>query len=291
MDFYISALSLALATTMMAWGVFLSVRIFNLPDITTDGSYTLSASVTAVCLIGGLPWYLSVLCGILGGALSGSITALIHTTLGVNALLAGILVMTALYSVNLSVMGRSNLPLSEQCDSVFSALQLSSDRYRNELMIVALFAFLSLALLYWFLKTDFGLALRATGQSEAMAASMGINTQLMKITGLAIANGFTALSAALVMQMQQFADINMGIGIVILGLGSVMMGESLQKLFGLHSLSMQLLLVLFGCLVFRLIMAITLASGIDPNWMKLFNALVVLLFVSLPVFHKKLKLR
>ena len=291
MDFYISALSLALATTMMAWGVFLSVRIFNLPDITTDGSYTLSASVTAVCLIGGLPWYLSVLCGILGGALSGSITALIHTTLGVNALLAGILVMTALYSVNLSVMGRSNLPLSEQCDSVFSAIQLSSDRYRNELMIVALFAFLSLALLYWFLKTDFGLALRATGQSEAMAASMGINTQLMKITGLAIANGFTALSAALVMQMQQFADINMGIGIVILGLGSVMMGESLQKLFGLHSLSMQLLLVLFGCLVFRLIMAITLASGIDPNWMKLFNALVVLLFVSLPVFHKKLKLR
>jgi putative ABC transport system permease protein len=291
MDFYISALSLALATTMMAWGVFLSVRIFNLPDITTDGSYTLSASVTAVCLIGGLPWYISVLCGILGGALSGSITALIHTTLGVNALLAGILVMTALYSVNLSVMGRSNLPLSEQCDSVFSALQLSSDRYRNELMIVALFAFLSLALLYWFLKTDFGLALRATGQSEAMAASMGINTQRMKITGLAIANGFTALSAALVMQMQQFADINMGIGIVILGLGSVMMGESLQKLFGLHSLSMQLLLVLFGCLVFRLIMAFTLASGIDPNWMKLFNALVVLLFVSLPVFHKKLKLR
>ena len=291
MDFYISALSLALATTMMAWGVFLSVRIFNLPDITTDGSYTLSASVTAVCLIGGLPWYLSVLCGILGGALSGSITALIHTTLGVNALLAGILVMTALYSVNLSVMGRSNLPLSEQCDSVFSAIQLSSDRYRNELMIVALFAIFSLALLYWFLKTDFGLALRATGQSEAMAASMGINTQLMKITGLAIANGFTALSAALVMQMQQFADINMGIGIVILGLGSVMMGESLQKLFGLHSLSMQLLLVLFGCLVFRLIMAITLASGIDPNWMKIFNALVVLLFVSLPVFHKKLKLR
>jgi putative ABC transport system permease protein len=291
MDFYISALSLALATTMMAWGVFLSVRIFNLPDITTDGSYTLSASVTAVCLIGGLPWYLSVLCGILAGVLSGSITALIHTTLGVNALLAGILVMTALYSVNLSVMGRSNLPLSEQCDSVFSAIQLSSDRYMNELMIVALFAILSLTLLYWFLKTDFGLALRATGQSEAMAASMGINTQRMKITGLAIANGFTALSAALVMQMQQFADINMGIGIVILGLGSVMMGESLQKLFGLHSLSMQLLLVLFGCLVFRLIMAFTLASGIDPNWMKLFNALVVLLFVSLPVFHKKLKLR
>lgn len=291
MDFYISALSLALATTMMAWGVFLSVRIFNLPDITTDGSYTLSASVTAVCLISGLPWYISVLNGMLSGALAGTITALIHTTLGVNALLSGILVMTALYSVNLSVMGRSNLPLTEQCDSVFAAIQLSSNTYWNELIIVALIAILSLALLYWFLNTDYGLAMRATGQSDTMAASFGISTQQMKITGLAIANGFTALSAALVIQMQQFADINMGIGIVILGLGSVMMGESLQKLFGLHSLSMQLLLVMFGCLFFRLIMAYTLASGIDPNWMKLFNALIVLLFVSLPVFHKKLKLR
>lgn len=291
MDFYIAALSLALATSMMAWGVYLSVRIFNLPDITTDGSYTFSASVTAICLLSGLPWYLSVLIAILCGALAGTITALIHTALGVNALLAGILVMTALYSVNLSVMGRSNLPLSEECDSVFKSIQLSNNQYTNELLIVALFAGLCLALLYWFLKTDFGLALRATGQSEPMAASMGIHTQAMKITGLAIANGFTALSAALVCQMQQFSDINMGIGIVILGLGSVMMGESLQKLFGLHSLAMQLMLVLFGCVVFRLIMAITLASGVDPNWMKLFNALIVLIFVSLPVFHKKWKLR
>lgn len=289
MDFYISAFSLALATAMMAWGVYLSVRIFNLPDITTDGSYTLSASLTAVCLLAGLPWYVSVFCGIIGGAMAGALTATIHTMLGVNALLAGILVMTALYSVNLSVMGRSNLPLTQDCDSVFSAIRLSNDSYVNELLIISLFAFLCLAILFWFLKTDFGLALRATGQSEAMAASMGINTYAMKIAGLAIANGFTAFSAALVSQMQQFADINMGIGIVILGLGSVMMGESLQKLLGVHSLALQLLLVLFGSLVFRLIMAVTLASGVDPNWMKLFNALVVLLFVSLPVFRKKWK--
>lgn len=287
MDFYISALSLALATTMMAWGVYLSVRIFKLPDITTDGSYTLSASLTAVCLLGGMPWYISILCGITGGAIAGAFTALIHTFLGVNALLAGILVMTALYSVNLSVMGRSNVPLTTETDSVFSAVRFSGDSYLNELILVSIFALLSLALLFWFLKTDFGLALRATGQSEAMAASMGINTNAMKITGLAIANGLTAFSAALVCQMQQFADINMGIGIVILGLGSVMMGESLQRLFGLHSLAMQLLLVLFGCLVFRLIMAYTLAVGLDPNWMKLFNALVVLLFVSLPLIRKK----
>ena len=291
MDFYLSALSLALATTMMAWGVYLSVRIFNLPDITTDGSYTLSASLTVVCLLLGLPWYISVLCGILAGAAAGALTGVIHTTLGVNALLAGILVMTALYSVNLSVMGRSNLPLTTDCNSVFSSITVSADLYLNELIIVSLFAMAGMGLLFWFLKTDFGLALRATGQSESMAASMAINTRAMKIIGLAIANGFTAFSAALVCQMQQFADINMGIGIVILGLGSVMMGDSLQKLLGLHALALQLFLVMVGCLVFRLIMAYTLASGVDPNWMKLFNALIVLAFVSLPVFRKKWTLR
>lgn len=291
MDFYISALTLALATSMLAWGVYLSVRIFNLPDITTDGSYTLSAAITAVCLLTGMPWYFSVLCGIIAGAVAGALTGAIHTFLGINALLAGILVMTALYSVNLSVMGRSNLPLSADCDSVFSSFAINEDLYVNELMVVSLFASASMALLFWFLKTDFGLALRATGQSEAMAASMGINTRAMKIIGLAIANGFTAFSAALVCQMQQFADINMGIGIVILGLGSVMMGDSLQKLFGLNALVLQLLLVLVGCLIFRLIMAYTLASGVDPNWMKLFNALIVLAFVSLPVLRKKWKIR
>jgi putative ABC transport system permease protein len=291
MDFYIAALSLALATAMMAWGVYLSVRIFNLPDITTDGSYTLSGALTAVCLMAGLPWYIALLTGILGGALAGMATGFIHTTLGVNALLAGILVMTALYSVNLAVMGRSNLPLPSDNPTVFAVFQWSDDAYVNELIVVSGFAFLGLGLLFWFLKTDLGLALRATGQSEAMASSMGVHTQAMKITGLAIANGFTALSASLVTQMQQFADINMGIGIVILGLGSVMMGDSLQKLLNLNALGAQLLLVLFGCLVFRLIMAYTLASGVDPNWMKLFNALLVLLFVSLPVLRKKLKLR
>jgi putative ABC transport system permease protein len=276
---------------MLAWGVYLSVRIFNLPDITTDGSYTLSAAITAVCLLTGTPWYFSILCGIIAGAVAGALTGAIHTFLGINALLAGILVMTALYSVNLSVMGRSNLPLSADCDSVFSTLAISEDLYVNELMVVSLFASAGMTLLFWFLKTDFGLALRATGQSEAMAASMGINTRAMKIIGLAIANGFTAFSAALVCQMQQFADINMGIGIVILGLGSVMMGDSLQKLFGLNALVLQLLLVLVGCLIFRFIMAYTLASGVDPNWMKLFNALIVLAFVSLPVLRKKWKIR
>jgi len=290
MDFYLSALALALSTSMMAWGVYLSVRIFNLPDITTDGSFTLSAAITAVVLIAGNPWYIAVLAGMAGGVLAGMITAFIHAWFGVNALLSGILVMTALYSVNLTVMGRSNIPLLET-DNIFTALEFTTNVYLNYFLVVFLLAALVFVLMRWFLRTDFGLALRATGQSEKMVATMGISVNRMKLAGLGIANGLTAFSASLITQMQQFADINMGIGIVIFGLGAVMIGESLQKLSGQNSIGFQLLMVLAGCLLFRLIMAFTLASGVDPNLMKLFNAAVVLVFVSLPVIRKKVRAR
>lgn len=290
MDFYLSALALALATSMMAWGVYLSVRIFNLPDITTDGSFTLSAAITAVVLMAGNPWYIAVLAGMAGGVFAGMITAFIHAWLGVNTLLSGILVMTALYSVNLTVMGRSNIPLLET-DNIFTALEFTTDVYQNYFIVVFLLATLVFMLMRWFLRTDFGLALRATGQSEKMVATMGISVNRMKLAGLGIANGLTAFSASLITQMQQFADINMGIGIVIFGLGAVMIGESLQKLSGQNGIGFQLLMVLAGCLLFRLIMAFTLASGVDPNLMKLFNAAVVLVFVSLPVIRKKISAR
>ena len=290
MDFYLSALALALATSMMAWGVYLSVRIFNLPDITTDGSFTLSAAITAVVLMAGNPWYIAVVAGMAGGVLAGMVTAFIHAWLGVNALLSGILVMTALYSVNLTVMGRSNIPLLET-DNIFTAIEFTTDVYLNYFLVVFLLAALVFLLMRWFLRTDFGLALRATGQSEKMVATMGISVNRMKLAGLGIANGLTALSASLITQMQQFADINMGIGIVIFGLGAVMIGESLQKLIGQNGIGFQLIMVLVGCLLFRLIMAFTLASGVDPNLMKLFNAAVVLVFVSLPVIRKKIQTR
>jgi putative ABC transport system permease protein len=178
-----------------------------------------------------------------------------------------------------------------ETDNIFTALEFTSNVYLNYFLVVLLLAALVFMLMRWFLRTDFGLALRATGQSEKMVATMGISVNRMKLAGLGIANGLTAFSAALITQMQQFADINMGIGIVIFGLGAVMIGESLQKLSGQNGIGFQLLMVLVGCLLFRLIMAFTLASGVDPNLMKLFNAAVVLVFVSLPVIRKKFRTR
>jgi putative ABC transport system permease protein len=238
----------------------------------------------------GNPWYIAIVAGMAGGVIAGMVTEFIHAWLGVNALLSGILVMTALYSVNLTVMGRSNIPLLET-DNIFTALEFTADVYLNYFLVVFLLAALVFLLMRWFLRTDFGLALRATGQSEKMVATMGISVNRMKLAGLGIANGLTALSASLITQMQQFADINMGIGIVIFGLGAVMIGESLQKLSGRNGIGFQLVMVLVGCLLFRLIMAFTLASGVDPNLMKLFNAAVVLVFVSLPVIRKKIQTR
>ena len=287
MQFYLTAICLGLSLTMLGWGIYLSLKIFNIPDITTDGSYTLGAAITAIQLSNGLNWQLALLCSFLGGAFAGMLTGFIHTRLRVNALLSGIIVMTALYSINLMIMKRSNIPLL-QVNHVFASLQLVSDPYTNQILIVLAGTLLIGILLFYLLKTDFGIAMRATGNSETMVSAMGVNTNRMKIIGLGIANALTALSGSIVAQLQQFSDINMGIGIVIFGLGSVMIGETTMTLLKKNGILWRIFGVLFGCVVFRLIIAFTLASGADPNLLKLITALVVLVFVSLPQFNRKL---
>jgi putative ABC transport system permease protein len=287
MQFYLTAICLGLSLTMLGWGIYLSLKIFNIPDITTDGSYTLGAAITAIQLSNGSNWQLALLFSFLGGAIAGMLTGFIHTRLRVNALLSGIIVMTALYSINLMIMKRSNIPLL-QVDHVFASLQLVSDPYTNQIFIVLAGTILIGFLLFYMLKTDFGIAMRATGNSETMVSAMGVNTNRMKIIGLGIANALTALSGSIVAQLQQFSDINMGIGIVIFGLGSVMIGETTMTLLKKNGILWRIFGVLFGCVVFRLIIAFTLASGADPNLLKLITALVVLVFVSLPQFNRKL---
>ncbi len=286
MNFYLSALILGLALGAMGWGIYLSLRIFNIPDITTDGSYTLGAAISAVHLAGGGSWLSASILAIIGGALAGTLTGLIHTKLKVNALLAGILIMTAAYSVNLSLMQRSNIPLL-QTSNMFNSLSFFKSPILNSLLILIPVLLLLGSLLVYMLKSDFGIAMRATGNAPLMAASMGIPVNTMKIIGLAIANGLTALSGSWVAQYQNFADINMGIGIVIFGLGAVMIGETIMDLFGKRGIIFRILGVIIGCLVFRFVIALSLASGLDPNWLKAVTALLVLVFVSIPRFRGK----
>ena len=285
MQFYLTAICLGLTLTMLGWGIYLSLKIFNIPDITTDGSYTLGAAITAIQLSHEGNWQFALLLSFIGGALAGMVTGFIHTRLRVNALLSGILVMTSLYSVNLMIMERSNIPLL-QVQHIFSSIQPLNNSYVNQLFIVLMIALIIGLLLVFMLKTDFGIAMRATGNSESMVNAMGVNTNRMKIIGLGLANALTALSGSIVAQFQQFSDINMGIGIVIFGLGAVMIGETTMDLIKKQGIIWRIFGVLFGCVIFRLIIAFTLASGADPNLLKLITALVVLVFVSIPQFKK-----
>lgn len=281
MDFYLTALLQGLCFSGIALGIYISMTIFNIPDITTDGSYTLGAVVTAILLTHHQPIYITLPAVVIAGGIAGALTGLIHTKLKINALLAGILVMTALYSVNLTLMGRSNLPLVN-VSSLFTLIHVSNDPNHNTFWILLVFVVIIVLKIGYLLKTDFGIAMRATGNSESMIRALGVNTDRMKIIGLAIANALTALSGYLISQLQGFTDISMGIGIVIAGLGSVIIAETLIKWLRITSVWITLLLVLTGAILFQLVLAVTLNIGVDANLLKLVTAVFVLLIVSLP---------
>lgn len=281
MIFFITAVILGLALSAMGLGIFITMKIFKIPDITTDGSYTLGATITAILLLQQWPWWATLLCVLIGGALAGVLTGLVHTRLKIDALLAGILVMTGLYSVNLSILGRSNIPFVNT-PTLFSSLEVFSKEIFNELTIVGGFLLLLIALLSYLLRTDFGLAMRATGDSPSMAAAQGINNRRMKITGLALANALTALSGFLVAQYQGFTDVNMGIGIVLVGLGSVLIGDALIQWLHVRKIWLRLVLIITGCLLFQLVLALALSFGIHPNLLKLITTLFILGIVGIP---------
>jgi putative ABC transport system permease protein len=283
--FYLTALQMALCLGPMAMGIFISMKVFNIPDITTDGSYTLGATVTAVLLTANTPVWLVLPISIMAGALAGTFTGLIHTKLGIDALLSGILVMTAMYSVNLMIMGRSNIPLID-IDSIFNKLPFSAVEQYNQLLVALLFVAVLLSLIIYLLRTDFGIAMRATGNNPIMTKAMGVNNDHIKIIGLAMANGLTATSGFLVAQYQGFTDINMGIGIVITGLGSVLIADAIRTWTGIRKIGKQIMLVVIGCIVFQAVLAFTLSIGIDPNLLKMVTALFVLFIVALPRISK-----
>jgi putative ABC transport system permease protein len=189
--------------------------------------------------------------------------------------------MTALYSVNLTILGRSNLPLLSM-PTLFTSVSIINNVNQNSLIILVVFVAVFTLLIGYLLKTDFGIAMRATGNSEPMIRALGVNTDRMKIIGLAIANALTALSGYLITQLQGFADISMGIGIVIVGLGSVIIAETIINWLQITSVWLSLVLVLAGAVIFQFVLAFTLDIGVDANLLKLVTAMFVLLIVGLP---------
>jgi ABC-type uncharacterized transport system permease subunit/ABC-type uncharacterized transport system substrate-binding protein len=278
-SFVLTTLLLGMLLSILGLGIFISFKVFKIPDITADGSYTLGASITALCLSLHIPIVLTLFFVFLAGGLTGFCSAIIHTKGKVNPLLAGILVMTALYSVNLGIMGRSNVPLLEYA-TLFKT---------NIPAWIIIFLFLSFFVLFWLylFQTDLGIVMRATGYNETMLSSIAVSANRLKLFGLALSNSIIALAGSLVAQYQGFADINMGIGIMLSGLAGIILGETFEYLFQTKKTGYSILFSVLGCMIFQGMMSFSLTIGISPNWLKLVSAVFVLIAVVLPVVKRK----
>lgn len=280
------SLELGLIYAIMALGVFLSFRTLNIPDLTVDNSFVLGAAFSAVMCSNGQP-FAGIGLAFIAGCLAGCVTALLNTKLKIQPLLAGILVMLALYSVNLRVMqNKANIPLLNKT-TLFSLLDNTSLQEYSQLIIPAVVLLIVVLLLFLFLKTKFGFVIRATGDNDQMVRALGVNTDTAILVGLAISNGLVALSGALIAQYQSFADISMGVGMVIIGLASVIIGE---VLFGTSSLLRRLIAVVLGALLYRFVITLALEVGMPPTDLKLVSAVIVALALSMPVIKEKLAL-
>lgn len=298
MSLLIGALIIDLILSLLALGVYISFRIFDFPDITTDGSITTGAAVTAILIVNGFSPFIATGLGFLSGMAAG----VLYTKFKINRLLAGILVMTALYSINLHIMGKSNIPLINSTTLVTHVENVGGkilgettsvdvfgwDVSTSDLSVLFSMFILTLFvgfLLYIFFKTNIGTAMRATGENSQMVTALGVNVDNMTILGIALANGLIALSGSLLAQFQGFADVQMGIGMIIWGLASIIIG---QALVGTQSLGYTIAGAVIGSVLFRLLVAIALRVGVNPNDLKLITAVFVFIALVLPSLISKL---
>jgi putative ABC transport system permease protein len=284
----IGAIELGLLYGVMALGVYLTFRVLNFPDLTVDGSLTTGAAVAAALITAGQNPLVATLAGTGAGVVAGVVTGLLHTKGKIDGLLAGILTMIALWSINLRIMGKANTPLLRE-ETLMTPLRDAGwiGKTWIAVLIFAALVFVLKLVVDWFLSTDLGLAIQATGNNEQMIRSFGVNTDGMKILTLAISNGLVALAGALVAQYQGFADISMGIGVILIGLASVILG---QAVLGQRNIFMASLAVIVGSILYRLIIFFALSVGLNPNDMRAITAILVVLALLLPRwgFLKKL---
>ena len=280
MNLWIGALALGLAFAASALGVFLTFRVLAFPDLTVDGSFPLGASVSAILLTRGYDPWISLFVAALAGAGAGSVTALLNSRLKINGLLAGILVSIALWTVNLRVMeDKANLPLLSVETVLTPVRPYISDPNLRGAAVFGVVCVLLVLLLYWLLHTDLGLALRATGENEKMVRAQGIDADAMRLIGLALANALVAFSGGLVAQYQGFADVGMGLGMIVAGLAAVIIGETLLRPRGVGT---TLISVVVGSVVYRGVIAAALFIGLGPTDMRLVTSLIVIVALAVP---------
>ena len=269
---------------IMAVGVYLTFKVLDLADLTVDGSFGTGGAVLVVCTIAGMNIWLAMLLAFLAGCIAGLVTGILHTKFGIPAILAGILTQLALYSVNLRIMsGRANVALNIDEYGILVSLRYIP----KSILVGGAFALVIIGLLYWFIGTELGAGVRATGCNEAMARANGINTGFNKVLGLVLSNGIVALSGGLLAQYQGFADINMGRGAIVIGLAAVIIGDVIfGKLF--KNFALRLLAAVLGGVIYYIVIQLVLQMGLNANDLKLFSALVVALFLGVPYWKGQL---
>lgn len=272
---------------IMTLGVYITFKVLDFPDLTVDGSFALGGAVSAMLISNGMNPFITLFFAFLAGSLAGLGTGILNTKLQIPGILAGILMMIALYSINIRVMGgRPNIPLlrlSTSLTIIQNIFHLS--KVMSDLLVGFAFSVFIILIMYWFFGTEMGCAIRATGNNEKMIRALGVDTNIMKTIGLMISNALVSLSGALVTQSQGYADVGMGTGTIVVGLASVIIGE---VIFGNRfSFLYKLASVVMGSIIYRIIIAIVLQLGLKATDLKLLTAIIVAIALSVPVLNKK----
>lgn len=273
---------------IMALGVYITFRLLDVADLSVDGTFATGGAVTVMLVLAGYPAWAAILVAVVAGLLAGTVTGLLHTMLGIPAILAGILTQFALYSINLHIMGMA----ANKALSVDQYNLIISSRFcTNAIIVGSIFAIALVGILYWYFGTEQGSALRATGCNQTMAKAQGININMMKVLGLALSNGLVALSGGLMAQYQGFSDINMGRGAIVIGLAAVIIGEVIgEGILGkkLNFLG-RLVFIVIGGIIYYIVVVIVLWLHLNSNDLKLFTAIIVTVFLAVPYLKGKSK--
>ncbi len=273
---------------IMAIGVYLTFRILDIADLTVDGSLGTGGAVCIMLMLSGQNVWVSMAGATAAGMAAGLATGILHTFMGIPAILAGILTQLGLYSINLKTMGKANQAINVDKYDLLVSLRFirKVPFYRNTILVVAVTIIILIAVLYWFFGTELGCSLRATGCNDKMARAQGINTDLSRVLGLMISNGLVALSGAMLCQYQGFADINMGRGAIVIGLAAVIIGEAIfGKIF--RNFGLKLLGVALGSIIYYLVLQVVIWMGIDTDLLKLLSAAVVAVFLAIPTWKSR----
>ncbi len=282
------ALSQGILWGLMALGVYITFRLLDIADLTVDGSFATGGAVCAVCLVNGVDPVLSLILSTIAGFIAGFVTGFLHTKCQIPAILAGILTQIGLYSINLRIMGRSNTPLL-QYDNIFEGLENLTGLSNNWIVLIIglIVTILVIVILYWYFGTEIGSSIRATGNNEQMVRALGVNTNVTKTLGLMISNGLIALSGALVTQQQGYADVRMGIGAIVIGLASIVIGEVIFGYKG--AFGTRLTSIVVGSVIYRIIVAVVLQLGLNTDDLKLLTAILVAIALTVPIVMNKHK--